>query len=311
MDKIMIIAGKEFREAWKNKVFIIISALFLVFSILSVYIGSSTKHAEMQAYLQTIELLKSQGTTVFPAKPVIFPMAILQNNIVYVTMVGALMAIFLGFDAMTKEKEFGNLKLLLSRPVFRDQLLTGKILGGGYVLGALQLCILVFEIILLALVGKFAPGISEILRLVIFTLVSFIYLMLFYMVSLLGSILMETGETVFLAGVTFWIAVSFVIPQLAATQRLFAYNTNLTAQSIVQVPQDTVTSQIIEIFSPTVHFEHIGKNLLQVMPETAQTAISSVLNGLMSDMALLLIPLIIVLCCSYWSMLRCEVNNHA
>ena len=311
MEKIFIIAKKEFHEAWKNKVFVIISALFLVFSILSAYIGSSTKNAEMQAYIQTIELLKSQGTTIFPAKPQIFPMAILQNNVVYVTMVGALMAIFLGFDTMTKEKEHGNLLLLLSRPIFRDQLLTGKILGGSLVLAAIQFCVLIFEIILLVIVGKFIPDQSEIIRLIIFTLVSFIYMLLFYAISLFGSIIMKSAEAVFLSGVTFWIAVSFVIPQLASTQRLFAYNTNLAIQSIVQVPQDTAASQLIEMFSPTVHFEHIGKALLQVIPETAQTKIPSLLSGLMIDTTFILIPLFIVLCLSYWSMLKSEVTKNA
>lgn len=311
MNQLLTIANKEFKEAWKNRIFGIIAGLFVVFSALSVYIGASTKKAEMMAYNQTIELLKAAGTTAFPAMPQIFPMAILQNNIVYVTMVGALVAIFLGFDAITKEKEHGNIKLILSRPVFRDQVITGKVLGGSMVLGSLQILSLVFELLLLILVGGFIPGPGEIIRLLIFTGISFIYMMLFFIMAISISIFMRSSEIVFLTSITTWIAITFVIPQLANTQRLFAYTTNAASQSIVQIPQDTLVSQFIEVFSPAVHFEHIGKTLLQVIPETATAPITSLLGLLSVDLAFILLPLIVLLIIGYWGFLKIGVEDYA
>ncbi|MCL5935312.1 MAG: ABC transporter permease [Firmicutes bacterium] len=311
MQRIFVVAGKEFNEAWKNHIFLMIAALFFVFSLLSVYIGSTTKHAEIQAYLQTISLLKAGGATVFPPQPAIFTLTILQNNIIYVSMVGALVAIFLGFDVFTKEKEQGNLRLILSRPIFRDQLITGKILGGAWAIGLLQALIFVFGLVLLKFIGGITPTAGEVLRLVTFTLISFLYMLLFYFFALFISVLAKSSEVVFLVGITFWVAVSFVIPQLAETQKSYAYSTNVAAQSVTQIPQDTAISKAIELFSPTVHFQHLGNNLLQVIPETAKLSTGSLVVGMFPDLVYLLAPLLIFLFLCYWSVFRIEVGADA
>ena len=81
MKQVWAIAKKEFRTAFKDKVFVVITLLFLVLSIVSVYIGSSTKNALLGAYTDIVNLLKSQGSQAFPPKPEIYPLAILQNII--------------------------------------------------------------------------------------------------------------------------------------------------------------------------------------------------------------------------------------
>ena len=86
MKQVFIIAAKEFKTAYKDKVFLVITVLFLLLSIISVYIGSSTKNAEIKAYMDIVELLKSQGATSFPLSPKLFPLAILQNIIDYVSI---------------------------------------------------------------------------------------------------------------------------------------------------------------------------------------------------------------------------------
>lgn len=311
MRQIFVIAMKEFREAWKNNIFLLIAGLFLLFSMVSVYIGSSTKHAEMQAYLDTIALLKAGGAAVLPPRPEIFTLTILQNNVPYVSILGALMAVFLGFDVLTKEKETGNLRLILSRPIFRDELVSGKILSGTAVIAVLQGLVLAFGLVLLKVVGGVIPSGSEVVRLVVFSGVSFLYMMFFYLLAMLGSVFMKSAEAVFLAGITFWIAVSFVIPQLAATQKMFAYSTNAVAQTVTQVPQNTSISKTIEMFSPTVHFEHIGNNLLQVIPESAKLSPTALFSSLSVDFVYLLTPLLVVLFLVYWGFFRLEVSNNA
>ena len=49
----LIIARKEFRAAFRNRLFLTITLLFLGLAMLSVYIGSSTKRAEMRIYTDT------------------------------------------------------------------------------------------------------------------------------------------------------------------------------------------------------------------------------------------------------------------
>lgn len=310
MKQVWVIAQKEFKEALQNKIFLVISGLFLIFSILSVYIGSTTKHAELRAYADTIALLKATGATAFPAKPEIFVLTILQNNVIYTVMVGALMAIFLGFDSFTKEKEHGNLLLILARPVFRDQLVSGKIFAGAMVIAVLQVLAVIFGLILLSVVGGISPESHEIIRLLFFSFLAFIYMLFFFLVAMAGSIYLPSAETSFLGNITFWLAVTYVIPQLADSQKTYAFSTNAALQATTQIPQATPISKAIELFSPTAHFETIGQNLLQAIPETAHSALGIVTAKLWPDLLCLFLPLVLVLFLIYEKALRMVVNAH-
>jgi ABC-2 type transport system permease protein len=303
----LIIAKKEFKTAFKDKIFIIITLLFIILSVLSVYIGSSTKSALLAAFNDIITSLKSQGITTLPPAPQIFPLAILQNIITYISIIGAVLAIFLGYDTFIGERENGTIKLLLTRPIYRDQLFSGKLLGGGMVIGLLLSVTLLFNIILFSLISGMVPNLSEILRLVIFMLFAFCYMMMFYIATMYVSIKTNDRSYGFLIMLIIWIGVSFVIPQLAESQKAFAYALNSTAQTVTQVPTDTPISQAIQIFSPTVHFKNIGNDLLQVNSQTAQQNIFTIIQSDFAAILYMLIPAFVLLLLSYKSFLKAVV----
>lgn len=299
MKQIFIIAAKEFKTAFKDKVFLVITALFLLLSIVSVYIGSSTKNAEIKAYQDIVELLKSQGATSFPPSPEIFPLAILQNIIKYVSIIGAVLAVFLGFDAFSGERENGTLKLIFVRPLYRDQVVTGKLLGGGLVIGVLLAITLIFNTLLFSVVSGILPNVNELSRLMVFIILAFIYMMIFYTATLFVSIKTSERAFGFLSMMVVWILVSFVIPQLADSQRSFAYVLNATTQTVTQMPSDTAISKGIEIFSPAVQFQNIGKDLLQGVSETAAMNVLQILLRQALSLLYILVPGVILLFASY------------
>ncbi len=299
MNPIRIIAGKEFKTAFKDKIFIVITVLFLVLSIVSVYIGSSTKNAEMKAYQDIVGILKSQGNTNLPVSPDIYPLSILRNIITYVSMVGAVLAIFLGFDAFSGERENGTIKLLLTKPLYRDQIVTGKLLGAACVIGSLLGITLIVNIVLFGAVSGLIPDIGEISRLAAFMIIAFLYMMSFYIAALFVSIKTTNRAFGFMAMMIVWIFISFVIPQLADTQRNFAYAMNATAQTVTQIPSDTTISKAVELFSPAVQFTNIGKNLLQVIPETADMNLSSLLLRQILPLIYMMAPGAVLLMASY------------
>jgi len=304
MKQIWTVAKKEFKTAFKDKIFIAITLLFILLSIISVYIGSSTKHAELKAYSDIIDLLKSQGSKAFPPKPEIFPLAILKNIITYVSIIGAMLAIFLGFDTFTSEKENGTLKLLLSKPIYRDQLLTGKVTGGALVIGAVLFVTLVFNMLLYSFASGVSTSVSDISRLSIFMLIAFCYMMSFYIATVFVSINTKDRAFGFMIMLIVWVGVSFVLPQLAASQKAFAYSLNSTTQTVSQLPSDTAVSKAIEIFSPTVHFENIGGALLQTTTETAKLSILNIMQNYSLTFLYMLFPGILMLFACYKTFLR-------
>ena len=308
MNPIRIIAGKEFRTAFKDKIFIVITVLFLVLSIVSVYIGSSTKNAEMKAYQDIVGILKSQGNTNLPVSPDIYPLSILRNIITYVSMVGAVLAVFLGFDAFSGERENGTLKLLLTKPLYRDQIVTGKLLGAAGVIGSLLGITLVVNVVLFGAVSGLIPDIGEISRLAVFMIIAFLYMMSFYIAALFVSIKTTNRAFGFMAMMIVWMFISFVIPQLADTQRNFAYAMNATAQTVTQIPSETTISKTIELFSPAVQFTNIGKNLLQAIPETANMNLSSLLLRQILPLIYMVAPGAVLLMASYRAVQKEDVT---
>ncbi len=307
MKGILTLAGKEVKTAFKDNIFLIITGLFVILSVISVYIGSSTKNAEMQAYQDILQLLKSQGTTSFPSPPQIFHLSVLSNIISYVSMIGAVVAIFLGFETFSGERANGTLKLIAVRPVYRDQIVTGKLLGGGAVIGLLLGVILLFNIALFTVVSGMTPSVSELVRLLTFFILVFAYLMVFYITTIFVSIKTNDSAFGFLLMMIVWITVSFVLPQLADSQRSFAYALSATAQTVTQVPSDTVISKTIELFSPAAQFQNIGKDLLQAVPETANAGIISILMKQAGAILEILIPGIVLLTLSYKAVQKEEV----
>lgn len=111
----------------------------------------------------------------------------------------------LGFDSVIREKNSKSLNTLLTHPVFRDNIISGKIIGG---LGALTLVVFISVIAsigtLLILTG-IDIGLSELNRILIFSLLTFLYLSGFFAFSLLISIISKSSENSFISGLVVWI----------------------------------------------------------------------------------------------------------
>lgn len=263
------IARKEIRAAFRNSMFVTITALFLGLSLLSAYIGSTTKHAEMRIYEETIAKLAAQGITQLPPMPEIHALTMLGNLTEYVAIVGAILAVMLGYNALTQERESGGLQLILSRPVFRDRLVSGKLLGNALVVASLLAVVFVFNVGLLVVVGQALPTFGEIARIALFAIVAFAYMMVFLIVSMLLSVNMRSSASVFLVSLVLWMTSAFVLPQMAETLMANSTVVNSISGATNEIPQDTTISRAVDLLSPTWHLRSIGNTLLEVTPGSA------------------------------------------
>lgn len=307
MSRIFTLAFKDVKAAFRDNIFLIIIGLFVLLSVISVYIGSSTKNAELQAYQDIVQLLKGQGAINLPSPPEIYPLSVLRNIISYVSMIGAVVAIFLGLESFSGERGNGTLKLIATRPVYRDQIVTGKLMGGSMVIGILLGIILIFNMILFVLVSGMTPSINEIIRLLVFFIFAFVYMMIFYTATMYVSLKTNDSAFGFMLMMTIWLTVSFVVPQLAESQRSFAYALNSTSQTVTQVPSDTVVSKAIELFSPSAQFQNIGKALLQVVPESANIGITGLLQKQIGAIVEIFLPGLALLLLSFKATQKEEV----
>lgn len=113
LSSVRVVAAKEFRDCWRNLWLIVGSALFACLSLAVVFgtaaIGGDFSFRPLEAVMTSVVTL---GVFLIP-----------------------LIAVLISYDAFVGEQEHGTLILLLTYPLSRPTLLTGKLLGQSAALG--------------------------------------------------------------------------------------------------------------------------------------------------------------------------------
>ena len=143
-----------------------------------------------------------------------------------VQFVMSLVAILFSFDAISKEKESGTLKLALSNAVPRAQMLLGKWMGGH-----LSILVPFTLVVLLGLLQiNFSPAVSlsgqDWQRIGLIILISFIYVSLFFNVGLLVSARCHRASISLIVSLFLWAVWTLAVPNLAT----------LTAKQVYPIP---------------------------------------------------------------------------
>jgi len=126
-----------------------------------------------------------------------------------------LVAIALGFDAINGEYNRRTMSRILSQPIYRDALLTGKFLG---CLLVIALCLLVLWLLVIGmgiLLLGLPPSAEEILRGLAFLLASFVYAGVWLAVAMVFSTIFRSPATSALATLTVWLLFTIFWPMLS------------------------------------------------------------------------------------------------
>jgi ABC-type transport system involved in multi-copper enzyme maturation permease subunit len=128
----------------------------------------------------------------------------------------SLLALIFSYDAFTREKEDGTLRLQMSNSLGRSACLAGKVLGILFTL----LPILAFSYLLSAVLILFSRNISfsavEWGRIALLLAVSLLYLAVFVFIGLLVSARSKTSVTSLVLCLFLWVFFVFIIPNVSA-----------------------------------------------------------------------------------------------
>jgi ABC-2 type transport system permease protein len=214
---IIEIAKKEIRDAFRNKLFLSILVLLLVLTIVSIILGSFQVKIAMDNYNSSISFLQSLGKGELPPMPNLNPISASKGFVNYIGMVGALLAIVLGNTAISKEHKNGTMRLILSRGVFRDTFLNGKLLGNLAILAGITILTEIITFVALVAIGGVALTANDVIRLLLFFGMSFLYMTFFTVLSMGIATVSTKGSRALLITVIVWLVLSFVFPQIGDT----------------------------------------------------------------------------------------------
>ena len=201
MHGILTIYIKEMEDHFSSMRFLIIAALIVMIGVIIASMVGMSMQEELKGMAKPdfifLLLFTSTGK--------------LFSFVQFIGLLGPLIGIILGFDAINRERSGRTLSKLASQPIYRDAIINAKFLAGvtmiAIVMASLVLIISGLGIRLIGVV----PGAEEIWRLLIYLILSILYISFWLGAAILFSVVFKSTATSALASLAVWILLSFFI----------------------------------------------------------------------------------------------------
>ncbi|WP_231845581.1 ABC transporter permease [Pyrococcus abyssi] len=215
----MTIAVKEFEVNIRTKRFYGTIAFFLILAVIFIRLFNSVLPSHIY---------------ITPFQGILF--GSFQTPLVYAI---TLVSILLGATAINSEINKGTIKVLYSKPIYRDTIIFGKLLGGTITI-AFILGILWVVMIGIALISGVPVSGYDVSRLLVLYMFSVLYGAALYALGMLLSTLIRSQTNSMLAGVFIFLLFAFIIPGILAPILALAFAG--TPPTITYTPNASETS---------------------------------------------------------------------
>ncbi|WP_265580318.1 ABC transporter permease [Methanofollis aquaemaris] len=211
------IAGKEFRDHVRSRRFLALLAVILIITGTGTFSGMVQFHKSLDRYHDALTVVSGEdepfGTSTSSKPSIMWVFHMIEMT---TATLSAFMGIAMGFDLVTREKESKSLKILLSNPIYRDEVITGKALGGVAAI-ALAVAIALGVSCAVLLIGGIVLSPTQMIRTLIFGLFTVLFIATFFMIALFFSTIASESGTAFIASVLVLVLIAVILP-------FFAYN---------------------------------------------------------------------------------------
>lgn len=295
MFQILTIAKKEYTDALRNKVFLTFLFFLLGLTVISIYIGSLDFQSKVFTYQTAYQQLIQQGQSVESlVKPEFFPLQLLRGSIEYLEIIGAVLAIALGYLSIAKEKGNNTLQLILTRPIKKSHFFIGKLLGNALLVLSVAAVVFASIVIIVTFIGGAQLSNTEILKVAISFIYSTIYLYIFYLLSTFFALVIRSLPNALIISFVMWILFVLIVPQIGDTMDTdnqvpggffnAIHVSNPQSKIILQQFSGYETARnAIEEASITKHYERLTFALLGIKDMYNGKSISFVLNDKLNE----------------------------
>ena len=215
MFQLLTIAQKEYNDALKNKVFLAFLLFLVGLTVISIYIGSLDFQSKVAVYQTAYQELITNGQPVANlTKPQFYPLQLLRGSIEYLEIIGAVLAIALGYLSIAKERGNNTLQLILTRPISRLSFFLGKLLGNALLLFSISAVVFASIYCIVTFIGGAQLTLSETMKIAVSFLFSWIYLGIFWALSAILALLLRSLPNALILAFVIWILFVLIIPQM-------------------------------------------------------------------------------------------------
>ncbi|MEZ5217843.1 MAG: ABC transporter permease subunit [Ilumatobacteraceae bacterium] len=216
---IATIARHQVRSLVRQRTFVSLLGVFGVMTVLAGVLGWSSHHTIVRVYDQAVILLDGQGRPAPPNPFTLRPrLSLLSNMVVYVPLIGALLALVVGHLSVVDDQSGGVGRLVFSRGLDRRTYVVGKLAAAAFVLATVATMSTVISAASLLIVERtLAP--SDLARLVAFFALSWLYLMVFASIGMVSGVASRLRSLGLLSALGAWLVITFVVPQFTSGLR--------------------------------------------------------------------------------------------
>jgi len=216
---IATIASHQVLSLRRQRVFLAMLATLLTMTALAGVLGWSSHQTIVRVYDEAVKLLASTGKPAPPNPFLLKPtLSLLSNMVVYIPLIGALLALIVGHLSIVDDETNGTGRLVFSRQVSRTSYVLGKIVSAATVLAVVLTASLGVSVAALLVVNRAIAG-ADLGRLVMFYGLSWLYLMVFALIGMVTVLMTRRRSIALLSAMGAWLVITFVIPQFTSGLR--------------------------------------------------------------------------------------------
>ena len=262
---------KELADHLKSKRFLILLLLIGCTSFASLYgaISGLSDAIQSDSNFIFLKLYTSSGSSI-------------PSFMSFIALLGPIVGLALGFDAVNSERSNGTLNRLVSQPIYRDAIIVGKFLAGTIVIA-----IVIFSMgIALGAVGMAAtglvPDVEEVLRILIFLFFTVVYIAFWLAMSILFSVICRHSATSALTSISVWIFFAIFMSLVANIVANAVYPVNDQYGTMINSLNNYTLNQNLNRISPYYLYSEAVSTIMNPSVRSVNVVTVSQLTGAIS-----------------------------
>lgn len=244
VENVFVVAQKEFADnIWSPRFYLILGIFMTVLLVNGYQAGQN--------------MLSGGGYSFAGISPLIMGFT---NFAFQMSFLGPLIAVVLGFDAIVKERKSGSLNVLLTHPVYRDQVITGKLIGMMVTLGFVVIIAIATSTGVMLGVSGITVSTEVIGRIIVFTMVAFLFMLSYLALSVAVSTFTKESADSLIYSISVWLVLGMLLGTIAYTaagvitgeQKMF-----YTSEDAGSMEKREKIARSIMSLSPSTHFTEL------------------------------------------------------
>ena len=262
---------KELADHLKSKRFLILLLLIGTTSFASLYgaVSGLADVLESDGNFAFLKLYTTSGSSI-------------PSFMSFIALLGPIIGLALGFDAINSERTGGTLNRLASQPIYRDSIIIGKFMAG---LAVISTIIYTMGIALGAvgiLVTGLKPSGEEVVRILIFLTFTVIYVAFWLALSIFFSVICRHAATSALASIAVWMFFAVFMSLVASIIANAMYPVNTDYNAAVNALNNYTLNLNLNRISPSYLYSEAVSTIMNPSVRTVNIVTMDQLVGAIS-----------------------------